>query len=46
MLPMMLVIAITVPFRIGFDIDVEIGTFGFWLDAIIDLYFLVDIVVN
>eukprot|EP01048_Picozoa_sp_COSAG05_P006638 COSAG05_NODE_440_length_9809_cov_10.743769_7_plen_270_part_00 len=35
MLPLMLVIAITVPFRIGFDVEVEFGSFGFWLDALI-----------
>lgn len=46
MLPFFFVIAIVVPYRIGFDIDVPVGSFGFWLDALIDLYFAVDIVVN
>lgn len=46
MLPFFFVIAIVVPYRIGFDITVPFGSFGFWLDALIDLYFMVDIVIN
>jgi len=46
MLPFFFVIAIVVPYRIGFDIEVPFGSFGFWLDALIDLYFAVDIFVN
>ncbi len=46
MLPFFFVIAIVVPYRIGFDIPVPFGSFGFWLDALIDVYFAVDIVVN
>ena len=46
MLPFFFVIAIVVPYRIGFDIAVPFGSFGFWLDVVIDVYFAVDIVVN
>jgi Ca2+-binding EF-hand superfamily protein len=46
MLPLMLIIAVTVPYRIGFDIEVEVNSVGFWIDAGIDLYFIVDIFVN
>ena len=46
MLPFFFVIAIVVPYRIGFDIEVPFGSFGFWLDAGIDLYFAIDIFVN
>lgn len=46
MLPFFFVIAIVVPYRIGFDIDVPFGSFGFWLDALIDLYFAIDMFVN
>ena len=40
------IIAIAVPYRIGFDIDVPVGSFGFCVDVLIDLYFATDIFVN
>ena len=46
MLPFFFIIAIAVPYRIGFDIDVPVGSFGFWVDVLIDLYFATDIFVN
>ena len=39
-------VMLTVPLRIGFDIEVEFGTIAFWIDACVDAYFLVDIGVN
>eukprot|EP01052_Picozoa_sp_SAG31_P022773 SAG31_NODE_1831_length_7148_cov_8.788055_1_plen_982_part_10 len=46
MLPLFLVIIIMVPLRIGFDFDEPPGTFLWWFDAMTDVYFLIDIVIN
>lgn len=43
---LLLYVVLTVPLRIGFDLAVEFGTVAFWFDLFVDLYFLVDIVIN
>eukprot|EP01052_Picozoa_sp_SAG31_P068785 SAG31_NODE_27594_length_423_cov_1.104938_1_plen_80_part_01 len=46
MLPLFAIIIVMVPLRIGFDYDEPPTSPLFWVDVLIDLYFLVDIVVN
>jgi hypothetical protein len=46
MIPFLLVILMVVPLRIGFDFEVPPGSGWFWIDVVIDVYFLLDIVVN
>ena len=46
MLPIFLQILIFVPYRVGFDIDVPPGSADFWVDVGVDLYFMIDLVIN
>jgi hypothetical protein len=43
---MLLYIAITLPYRIGFFDGVRLWSFWFFVDAIIDLYFIADLFIN
>jgi hypothetical protein len=43
---LLLYLLVSVPLRIGFDMDVEFGTFGYFWDMFVDIFFLVDIWVN
>jgi len=43
---LLLYVAITVPLRAGFSIEVDLWSFAFFLDAAIDLYFISDICLN
>jgi CRP-like cAMP-binding protein len=43
---MLFYIMMAVPYRIGFDDDVVLWSIWFWLDVIIDLYFITDVIVN
>jgi Ca2+-binding EF-hand superfamily protein/CRP-like cAMP-binding protein len=43
---LLMYVLISVPLRIGFDVDVPFNSFGFWVDFLVDIYFLVDIVMN
>eukprot|EP01048_Picozoa_sp_COSAG05_P016924 COSAG05_NODE_2242_length_3351_cov_2.034133_1_plen_455_part_00 len=39
-------VALVVPYRLGFSVDVEFLSFPFfWIDLIVDIYFIVDIVI-
>lgn len=42
----LLYVAILVPARTGFGIDLEFGTWEWWLELSVDLYFICDIIVN
>lgn len=39
-------VALVLPFRLGFSVVPEVGSVGWWLELIVDLYFMVDIVLN
>ena len=39
-------VALIVPLRAGFDIEVELFTFAWAFDTIVDLFFLIDVVLN
>ena len=39
-------VAIAVPFRIGFDIELETYTNGWWFEAVVDAFFIMDMVLN
>jgi hypothetical protein len=43
---LLIYIAIVVPIRIGFDVNNGVGTFAWWLELCVDIYFWVDIVLN
>jgi CRP-like cAMP-binding protein len=43
---MLVYVTITVPLRACFDIDMCLWSAGFWIDAIVDLFFIVDVFVN
>ena len=36
-------ISIFVPLRVCFDIDVPVGSLSFWIDSLVDVYFIVDL---
>lgn len=37
---------ISVPLRLSFAVDVEFGSFAFWFDVAVDVYFVADICIN
>jgi hypothetical protein len=39
-------VAIGVPYRLGFEVDVSCWTFWFWFDLIVDIYFIADVFVS
>eukprot|EP01043_Picozoa_sp_COSAG02_P083297 COSAG02_NODE_21344_length_792_cov_1.113997_1_plen_173_part_10 len=39
-------VAIVVPYRLGFDITVHLWSWTFWMDALIDLFFISDLILN
>jgi hypothetical protein len=39
-------ILITVPLQLAFSIEVEPGSFSFWFDIFVDVYFAIDIFIN
>ena len=43
---LLIYVAIIVPYRIGFDIDLEPFSSAWWWELVIDLYFLTDLVSN
>ena len=43
---LLLYVAITVPLRAGFEIDVELWTFAFFFDAFVDIFFIIDLIIN
>ena len=43
---LLLYVAAVVPFRLGFDVIIAVGSAAFWLDAAVDLYFLADVLLN
>jgi Ca2+-binding EF-hand superfamily protein len=43
---LLLYVSITVPLRAGFELTVELWSFGFFWDLLIDLFFIVDIFLN
>ena len=45
-IPLLLYIAILAPLRIGFDIDASVLSFGWILDQVVDLVFIVDLLIN
>lgn len=44
--PLLLYVALLIPYRIGFSHDTEPGDFGFVLDVFIDMFFIADIYLN
>ena len=42
----LLYIAVVLPYRIGFDDNVKLWSFFFWLDLAIDIYFVCDLFLN
>eukprot|EP01052_Picozoa_sp_SAG31_P033734 SAG31_NODE_3852_length_3817_cov_6.007800_5_plen_403_part_00 len=42
----LLYVAAAVPLRTAFDLDVELGSFWFFFDAIIDIFFICDLFLN
>jgi len=45
-LVMLLLVCFYVPLRVGFDISVELWSYEFWQDAVIDVYFIFDIIIQ
>ncbi len=43
---LLIYVAILVPYRIGFDIDVKIFTPGWWWELFVNIYFIVDLLLN
>lgn len=43
---LLLYVMVAVPLRIGFGIEVEFGTVSFWVDAVVDVYFICDVAMN
>ena len=43
---LLLYVAITVPLRAGFSLEVELWSLGFFVDMFIDIYFITDICLN
>jgi hypothetical protein len=43
---LLIYVAILVPYRIGFDIDVKLLTPGWWWELFVNLYFIVDLLLN
>ena len=39
-------VLISVPMRLAFGMDAGCGTVGFWIDVLVDLYFVIDIFFN
>ena len=39
-------VATVVPYRICFDVVIEIASTQFWIDAFIDLFFIIDVILN
>jgi hypothetical protein len=39
---LLMYVAIIVPFRSGFEVEVVLFEFEFWLDLLADLYFMLD----
>ena len=46
MLVMLTYIAVVVPFRIGFNVNVEVWTLGFFFELAVDAFFVADIVIS
>ena len=42
----MFYVGLLVPYRIGFGVTLASWGVGFWIDALVDLYFLIDIFIN
>eukprot|EP01043_Picozoa_sp_COSAG02_P023529 COSAG02_NODE_1260_length_13563_cov_28.883764_3_plen_1060_part_00 len=45
-LVMLLLVCYYVPLRTGFGVTVELWSYDFWQDAVIDIYFIIDIVIQ
>ena len=45
-LVMLFYIMTSVPYRLGFDDEVELWSLWFWVDVLIDIYFIADVLVN
>jgi hypothetical protein len=43
---LLLYLLVAVPLRVAFDVDVAFNTPAFWFDAVVDIYFIADVVVN
>jgi CRP-like cAMP-binding protein len=43
---MLLLVCYYVPLRTGFSITVELWSYEFWQDAVIDVYFIIDIIIQ
>ena len=43
---MLLLVCWYVPLRTGFELDVELWSYDFWQDAVIDVYFVFDIIIQ
>jgi len=43
---LLIYVAIAVPYRIGFGVDVPVASPMFWFEVFVDLYFVLDIIIN
>jgi hypothetical protein len=43
---MLVYVVLTVPLRVCFGIDIELWTVGFFIELLVDLFFVVDVVIN
>ena len=39
-------VATVVPYRICFDVTIELASLPFWIDALIDVFFIIDVILN
>eukprot|EP01044_Picomonas_judraskeda_P008528 COSAG03_NODE_980_length_5128_cov_1.552197_4_plen_512_part_00 len=46
MVVLLFYMVLTVPVQIAFSIEIEFGTWSFWFDIFVDVYFLFDILLN
>jgi hypothetical protein len=44
--PLLLYVFVMVPYRTSFELEVEFGTAEFFVELMVDIYFVVDIVMN
>ena len=43
---MLLYVSVTVPLRAGFQLDVDLWSASFWVDVIVDVFFVLDMFLN
>lgn len=43
---MLVYVCFTVPLRMSFDVDIELWTWTFWLELVVDAFFISDVMMN